>query len=202
MAFDASAVYYCKNPINLLWKNNKSTRHLGTHSKQCRNRKHDNPMKQCRHMHRVALGLGSNLDDRPTLIHQALKRLEHLGFHCDAVSGLIQTKAEECPPGTPEFLNAAAIGRWHGSPESLLNACQKVERDLGRPAEHGVNQSRTIDVDILLFDESTVAQPELTIPHPRMTQRRFVLEPLAQIAADWPVPGTEQTVDDWLKKLA
>ncbi len=146
----------------------------------------------------IALGLGSNLGDRVENIRDAVARLSERGVMEAAVSSLIETEAVGCPPGAPDFLNAAVVGRWKGTTEALLDVCQGIEQELGRPADHGVNQSRTIDIDILLVGDLELTTSRLTVPHPRLTQRRFVLEPLAEIAPDWIVPGTGSTVSEFL----
>jgi 2-amino-4-hydroxy-6-hydroxymethyldihydropteridine diphosphokinase len=150
---------------------------------------------------RIALGLGSNLGDRGRNIREAVARLYERGVVVASVSSLVETEAVGCPPGAPNFLNAALVGRWSGTPETLLDACQEVEQELGRPADHGVNQSRTMDIDILLLGDRELNTARLTVPHPRLTRRRFVLDPLAEIAPDWSVPGTGNTVGELFDAL-
>ncbi len=150
---------------------------------------------------RIALGLGANLGDRVENIRDAVARLSERGVMAAAVSSLIETEAVGCPPGAPNFLNAAVVGRWSGTPEALLDVCQEIERELGRPAEHGVNQSRTMDIDILLIGDLELTTSRLTVPHPRLTERQFVLEPLVEIAPGWSVPGTGSTVGELFDAL-
>ena len=136
-------------------------------------------------MAKIALALGGNIGDTAQYMAQAQALLAAGGVEIERVSAFYVTEPVDCPPGTPEFVNAALIAVWHDSPEALLALCQRVERELGRPAEHGVNQARTIDVDIILFDDLEVKKSNLTIPHPRAGEREFVLVPLAEIAPDW-----------------
>ena len=88
-----------------------------------------------------------------------------------------------------------------GSPHQLHAKTQQIEGQMGRPAERAVNAPRVIDLDILLVGSVTISSDELTVPHPRLCQRRFVLEPLAAICPDLKIPGEEKTVADLLDTL-
>ena len=128
----------------------------------------------------VYLGLGSNLGDRSAALEEALVRLEGHGFRTTRRSSIWQTE----PVGGPAqgwFLNAAVGGETVLSPEGLLRACLETERAMGR-ARAEKDGPRRIDVDILLFGETRCEGPGLVIPHPRLHERRFVLEPLFEIA--------------------
>ena len=128
----------------------------------------------------VFLGLGSNLGDREAAILGALALLGARGFRTTRCSSLWLTE----PVGGPAqgwFLNAVAGGETDLRPEALLEACLATEREMGRVRAER-NGPRTIDVDILLFGETTWDAPGLRIPHPRLHERRFVLAPLAEIA--------------------
>ena len=142
----------------------------------------------------VAIGLGSNLGDPAANLREAFRRLAAGGLAGARLSPLYLTEPEECHPGTPDFLNAAVTGRWTGSPDALKTLCQTLERDLGRAAVHDSRAARTLDLDLLLFGTRELRTPQLTIPHPRLAGRLFVLVPLADLAPDWPVPGTGRTV--------
>lgn len=100
----------------------------------------------------------------------------------------------DCVPGTPDFSDQALIGIWPGSAPELLALCQRLEREAGRPAAHSSCEARTLDCDIIIFGDSVSAEPELTLPHPRAKLRRFVLEPLAEIAPEWRFPDSGTTV--------
>jgi 2-amino-4-hydroxy-6-hydroxymethyldihydropteridine diphosphokinase len=128
----------------------------------------------------VYLGLGSNLGDREAAIEGALARLAARGFRTTLRSSLWLTEPVGGPPQGP-FLNAVAGGETALTPEALLEACLATEREMGR-VRTVRNGPRTIDVDILLFGDERRAGPGLEVPHPRIAERRFVLEPLAEIA--------------------
>ncbi|MBR0460304.1 MAG: 2-amino-4-hydroxy-6-hydroxymethyldihydropteridine diphosphokinase [Victivallales bacterium] len=149
----------------------------------------------------VAIALGGNIGDTEGLFRRAVQMLGEGGLQGVRVSRTIVSTPVDCVPGTPEFHNAALTGAWQGTALELLALTQRIERSLGRPAVHSSRESRTMDLDILLFGEESLALPELVIPHPRMIQRRFVLEPLAEIAPDWHVPPEGTTVAELLRKL-
>lgn len=136
-------------------------------------------------MTKIALAIGGNIGDSEQLFLQSVNILAQNGVENIRVSPVIVTEPVDCPPGTPPFKNAAITAAWNGSPHELLQLCQKIEIALGRPKEHGRNHPRTVDLDIITFDDLKINSPNLVIPHPRAAQRRFVLEPLAAIAPDW-----------------
>lgn len=133
------------------------------------------------------LGLGSNLGDRKANIERAIGLLsEAFGSSPEAVSELIETEAAGFEG--PDFLNCAVRFDCALEPEEILDICQEVERRLGRgehrlfdDAGRRVYESRTIDIDILLYGDRHVDTPRLTIPHPRMAERDFVTVPLREI---------------------
>jgi 2-amino-4-hydroxy-6-hydroxymethyldihydropteridine diphosphokinase len=128
----------------------------------------------------VFLGLGSNLGDREAAIEGALARLAGRGFRTILRSSLWLTEPVGGPP-QGWFLNAVAGGETSLTPGALLEACLGVEREMGR-IRTVRDGPRTIDVDILLFGAERRDTPGLVLPHPRLPERRFVLEPLAEIA--------------------
>jgi endonuclease III/2-amino-4-hydroxy-6-hydroxymethyldihydropteridine diphosphokinase len=136
----------------------------------------------------VALGLGANLGDPAATFRRAIAELRNAGLTDVRVSGLYRTDPVDCPPGTPAFTNAALTGGWHGTVRELLNVCKGIEVQMGRPARHGRNQSRTLDLDILMFGNERRQDADLTLPHPQLDDRLFVLAPLAEIAPDWRIP--------------
>lgn len=138
-------------------------------------------------MSKVALALGGNIGDTNALFREAVQLLEEGGLDVICVAPPHQSAAVDCVPGTPDFWDTALTANWPGTPTELLALCQSIEHRLGRPARHSSRESRTIDIDILLFGNLSISTPELCIPHPRMAQRLFVLIPLAKIAPDWPV---------------
>ena len=135
-------------------------------------------------MTRAYVGLGSNLGDREGTILAALSRLDGVV----AVSGLRETD----PVGLedqPRFLNGVAALDTELPPRALLDRLLEVERSLGRTREGPRFGPRTIDLDLLVYGDLELDEPGLTIPHPRLHERRFALEPLAELAPELVIPG-------------
>jgi 2-amino-4-hydroxy-6-hydroxymethyldihydropteridine diphosphokinase len=137
----------------------------------------------------VYIGLGSNLGDREATIRRALELLAADGaIEVEAMSSLRETE----PVGyvdQPRFLNGAAALRTELAPRAVLERLQAVEAALGRDRTGRRFGPRTIDLDLLLYDGVQVNEPGLEIPHPRLVERRFVLEPLAELDSTLEVPG-------------
>ena len=137
----------------------------------------------------VYIGLGANLGDREATIHKALELLAENGdVHVEAVSSLRETD----PVGyeeQPRFLNGAAALQTELGPDALLERLQEVEQHLGRDRSGPRFGPRTIDLDLLLYGSVEIDEPGLQIPHPRLHERRFVLEPLAELDDRLEVPG-------------
>lgn len=148
------------------------------------------------HAHTAYLLLGSNLGDRVVTLHRALLALAEKAGRLVAVSGVYETAAwgQEAQPA---FLNQAVQLSTDLTPGQLLTACQQIETDLGRERLE-LWGPRTLDVDILLYDDLVLASAELTIPHPRLPERRFALVPLADIAPAYQHPQRHQTVRELL----
>lgn len=127
----------------------------------------------------VYLALGSNLGERLEYMHRAIKELKSNGVDVKKVSSIIETAPVDSPP-QGQYLNAVLKARTFHSPEELLSVTRAVEHKLGRVRKvfHG---PRVIDIDILLYDDLKLTTPRLIIPHPRMLQRSFVMEPLREI---------------------
>ena len=128
------------------------------------------------------LSLGSNLGDRRQLLHTAINEIAERVGRVEAISSCIETE----PVGFDSvhlFLNMAVRVRTELSPYELLKVLKQLERDLGRTrkSHDGVHYDRTIDIDILLYDNLEVNSEELQIPHPRMWERDFVMRPLKEI---------------------
>jgi 2-amino-4-hydroxy-6-hydroxymethyldihydropteridine diphosphokinase len=141
-------------------------------------------------MPRTYVGLGSNLGDREGTIRAALDALaSEPGLDLVAVSTLVETE----PVGyvdQPRFLNGAAAFDTEKSPQDLLTTLLEVEGRFGRRREGAVpNGPRTLDLDLLLYGDAEIDEPGLTVPHPRMHERGFVLGPLAELAPGLEVPG-------------
>ncbi len=137
-------------------------------------------------MAEFTIALGGNVGDTERFMQTALKMLEAGGARISAFAAPMRSAPEGCAPGTPDFLNSAAAGEFDGTPEQLLDLCQKIERELGRPAAHGHNTPRTIDLDIITFGGLVRSTTRLTLPHPRAKQRRFVMDPLREILKELP----------------
>jgi 2-amino-4-hydroxy-6-hydroxymethyldihydropteridine diphosphokinase len=138
---------------------------------------------------RAYVGLGANLGDREATISQALRLLgEADGVDVVAVSSLRETEPWG-PVEQPPFLNGAAAVETTRSPRELLELLLAVEHRLGRVRAGERFGPRTIDLDLLLYDDVELDEPGLTLPHPRLHERRFALEPLSELAPDAVVPG-------------
>ncbi len=129
----------------------------------------------------VFIALGSNLGDRAQHIRDALRELAEAGdIRVLAVSSLHETDPVGGPPGQPRYLNAAAELATDLEPHTLLQRMQAIEQRHGR--ERTIpNGPRTLDLDLLLYRDRVLDEPDLCVPHPRMWQREFVLKPLAEI---------------------
>lgn len=135
-------------------------------------------------MHVAYVGLGSNLGPREKNISAALNALERTrGIVVEKVSSLYSTDPVGGPDDQPQFINAAARLRTALSPRRLLSVLQQVETSLGRRRDGVRWGPRTIDLDLLLYDDVILGDDDLTLPHPLMHERRFVMQPLAEIAA-------------------
>lgn len=131
----------------------------------------------------VYFSLGSNLGNREENLKHAIDQLALLG-RVGAISSLYETEPMELT-SQPWFLNCALELETEMKPQELLDAVLNIEQGLGRIRSAAMPKGpRPIDIDILLFDDRIVRRPDLTIPHPAMQERRFVLEPLAEIAPD------------------
>lgn len=148
----------------------------------------------------VYLSLGSNLGNREENLKHAIERLSSVGRLC-AVSSFYETEPVEFK-SQPWFLNCAVAMETEQTPDEFLSAILEIERDLGRRRSPAPAKGpRKIDIDILLFGDSMHATAQLTIPHPAMQERRFVLEPLAEIAPQVRHPRLNQTVRELLDLL-
>ena len=148
-----------------------------------------------------ALGLGANIGRPIKQIREACRLLEEGGVSGVRVSPLYETAPVDCVPGTPPFVNGALVGLWAGAATGLLDLCHHIENTLGRPADHSSQESRTIDLDLLLFDELVINGERLLLPHPLLRKRLFVLIPLRDVAPDWAIPPDGARVKDVCAEL-
>lgn len=144
------------------------------------------------------LSLGSNLGNREANLRQAINQLANLG-EVTAVSSFYETEPVECT-AQPWFLNIAVELNTELMPRQLLSAVLKIERDMGRKRLQPKGP-RLIDIDIVLFGNTVMSEPKLTIPHPAMHERRFVLMPLDEIAPDAKHPILKRSVREILEQL-
>jgi 2-amino-4-hydroxy-6-hydroxymethyldihydropteridine diphosphokinase len=149
---------------------------------------------------RVAIALGSNLGDRKGYLQSAIAALQ------PSIQNLrVSTFHDTAPVGVgpqPTFLNATAVGETSLNARDLLDTLLAIERDLGRERPFP-GAPRTLDLDLILYGDAIIDEaPSLVVPHPRFTERRFVLEPLAEIAPDWRDPVTGKTVEELLRTLS
>ena len=151
----------------------------------------------------AAIALGSNLGDREAHLAAALRALEKAS---DIVvlrrSSWVETDPVGGPAGQGPYLNGAALVETRLHAGELLDELLRIEEKLGRQrVADERNAPRTMDLDLLLYGNETLDTPELTLPHPRMAERRFVLEPLAQLCPERSIPGLERTVAECLEAL-
>lgn len=149
---------------------------------------------------RAAIALGSNLGDRAAHIRSGVRAIDGLpGTRIIAISSVREFEAlvPEGAPAGPAFLNAVVLAETGCGPDELLSALLGIERIEGRDRSAPAQSrwaARTLDLDLLFFDQQVINKPGLVVPHPRLSERLFVLEPLAQIAPDWVHPELRLTV--------
>jgi 2-amino-4-hydroxy-6-hydroxymethyldihydropteridine diphosphokinase len=146
---------------------------------------------------RIYLALGSNLGDREDYLRSAVRGLADHGLHVIRCSSLYATEPLEVF-NQPWFLNAVIEADTVLSPDDLLKTCLQVEQDNHRTRD-GTKGPRTLDIDIIFYGNQIIRRPGLAIPHPSFSVRRFVLTPLAEIAADFVDPASGRTVSQLLE---
>lgn len=149
------------------------------------------------------IAIGSNTGDSISIVRRALDDLRQLTDRALRCSSLYRTEPVDCPSGSPWFINAVAglAPRPGVTPESLLAELQTLEVAAGRLPKKILNESRPLDLDLIAFGHECRDTPKLILPHPRAWQRRFVLQPWAEIEPDFVPPGQSLTVEQLLKQL-
>ena len=148
---------------------------------------------------RAFVGLGANLGDAEAALHAAVAGLAELAG--SSVEGCSRTyRSAPVDAAGPDYLNAVVALDTELSALDLLHALQRIEQAHGRQRPY-VNAPRTLDLDLLLYGDQTIAQPGLIVPHPRLHERAFVLLPLAELAPGLLIPGLG-SVRDWLPGVA
>jgi len=154
-------------------------------------------------MPRAGIALGSNLGDRIGSLRAAAASLRGLSVPGEPflAAAIYATRPQDCPPGSPEFLNSVVEIGFDGSARELLDATLAIETALGRVRSAVLNAPRPIDIDLLYFGNAIINSTDLTLPHPRITRRRFVLQPLADIRPGLVLPGSPYSIRESLASL-
>ncbi len=152
----------------------------------------------------TCVSLGTNKGDLINNLKKARAEILQIeGTSLLACSPVYKTDPVDVPPKYAEnyFLNAIIIISSNLSPEKLLENTNRIERCMGRTQKGGANLPRTIDIDLIYADHQTVAKENVRIPHPRWAERRFVVQPLADVRPNLILPGTNVTVAEQLSRL-
>ncbi len=149
------------------------------------------------------VALGSNLGDSRRIILDAMVRLQNFSGRPILKSSLWQTTPVNCPPNSPLFVNAVVgfAPQKNETPESLLLNLRALEKESDRPPKKVLNEPRSLDLDLIAFGTEIRNSPGLILPHPRAHLRRFVLQPLSEIAPDLKLPGQSKTISQLLAGL-
>ena len=155
-------------------------------------------------MPRAGIALGSNVGDRLANLRAAASHLREIATPGEPVltAPIYQTEPRHCPPGSPDFHNSVIEIGFAGDPHALLEKTRAIETRLGRVRHAARNAPRVIDLDLLYLGDMCCADGELVLPHPRVAERRFVLQPLADIRPDLLLPGQSLTIAGLLEILA
>jgi 2-amino-4-hydroxy-6-hydroxymethyldihydropteridine diphosphokinase len=154
-------------------------------------------------MPRAGIALGSNLGERLDHLRAAVDALRLLSTPGAPLlaAPVYQTEPRGCPPGSPDFLNTVIEIEFAGSARQLHAQTRALETRLGRSGNATRNAPRVIDIDLLYVGASCCAGPDLVLPHPGITRRRFVLQPLCDIRPDLVLPGQSLSIANLLANL-
>jgi 2-amino-4-hydroxy-6-hydroxymethyldihydropteridine diphosphokinase len=152
---------------------------------------------------RTGIALGSNIEPRFAYLQAARRQIEllHGGPQPVLCSRVYETSPVNCPPGSPLFLNAVLEVCIREEPKEILEQLRRIEQALGRRPSATPNSPRIIDLDLLYCENVVVSTPRLTLPHPRIAERLFVLRPLADIRPKLILPTFSHTVEELLREL-
>ena len=149
----------------------------------------------------AGISLGSNLGKSNFILRQAINQLQKLHTsrqNTFLISSFYKTNPINCPPDSPDFLNAVVQLETSLSSHELMKFLQQMEAEAGRPLPRVKNAPRTLDLDLLYHGRATLATDLLTLPHPRILEREFVLRPLSEIAPSLILPGWKKTAKEYL----
>ena len=151
----------------------------------------------------VIIALGSNLGNSIQSLEAAISRLKTLTAAPHRVSSFWRSTPVDCPPGSPDFVNAVFVGHAlsNQTPLGLLQELQALEKEFGRKPKVILNEARPLDLDLIAFGDERSHSPELILPHPRAHVRKFVLQTLEEILPDYVLPGQDQKISELLKEL-
>ena len=154
-------------------------------------------------MPRAGIALGSNLGDRKANLIEAIRLLGEIALQNEAFlkAPVYQTEPLHCPPDSPDFLNTVVEFGFNGTAAELLADTREIEKSMGRTTNPQRNAPRVIDVDILYLGDEQCNSPDLILPHPRLHERRFVLQPLADIRPELVLPGHSKCIAKLLDEL-
>jgi 2-amino-4-hydroxy-6-hydroxymethyldihydropteridine diphosphokinase len=151
---------------------------------------------------RIGIALGSNLGDRMANLRAAREAIVDLAADKSVLASRVyETEPIGCEPGAGKFLNAVLEIEFDGDPSELLETLIRVEESLGRNRNHARNLSRRIDIDLLYADDLVIRNERLQLPHPLLHQRKFVLEPLADIRPELILPDQKKPVSELLAQI-
>jgi 2-amino-4-hydroxy-6-hydroxymethyldihydropteridine diphosphokinase len=153
---------------------------------------------------RALISLGSNLGDSRKIILDAMARLQNFSDAPVLKSSLWQTTPVDCPPDSPKFVNAAVclVPKKNETPELLLKKLRELEKEFGRTSKTILNEPRPLDLDLIAFGNEIRNSPELILPHPRAHVRKFVLQPLNEIAPELILPNQTKNISQLLARLS